>query len=61
MVAGSGIPEVKGYLNGVRIVGIVNIKTFIGKVSSLILANASNLALGPGTVPLVVLQISNIM
>ena len=46
-VAGSGIPEVKGYLNGVRIVGVINIKTFIGKIISVTLGYASCLALGP--------------
>ncbi len=30
MVAGGGIPEIKGYLNGVRVVGALNLKTFVG-------------------------------
>lgn len=46
-VAGSGIPEVQGYLNGVRVPGTVNLKTFVGKVSSLIFSFSSCLALGP--------------
>lgn len=52
LVAGSGISEVKGYLNGVRIVGLINLKTFIGKILSITLAYSSCLALGPGTVHL---------
>eukprot|EP01117_Protostelium_nocturnum_P011078 TRINITY_DN4018_c0_g1_i1.p1 TRINITY_DN4018_c0_g1~~TRINITY_DN4018_c0_g1_i1.p1 ORF type:complete len:581 (+),score=182.78 TRINITY_DN4018_c0_g1_i1:96-1745(+) len=44
---GSGIPEVKGFLNGVVIHGVINIKTFIGKVISIIFSFSSCLALGP--------------
>jgi len=47
MAGGSGIPEVKGYLNGVRVLGTINLKTFIGKVLSLIFGYSSCLALGP--------------
>jgi chloride channel 7 len=47
LVAGSGIPEVKGYLNGVRVVNLINLKTFIGKIISIIFAYGSSLALGP--------------
>ena len=47
--AGSGIPEVKGFLNGVRVVGTINLKTFIGKVISIIFSYSSSLALGPGS------------
>jgi len=36
-----------GYLNGVRVEHTINIKTFLGKVLSLILAYSSGLALGP--------------
>jgi len=43
----SGIPEVKGYLNGIRIPGLINIKTFVGKLVSIIFAYSSGLALGP--------------
>lgn len=45
--AGSGIPEVKGYLNGVRIPGSLNIKTLFGKIVSLMLSYSSGLFLGP--------------
>lgn len=37
VVASSGIPEVKGYLNGIRIRKAFNIKTLIGKVVSILL------------------------
>jgi len=47
LVGGSGIPEVKGYLNGVKVNGMINIKTFIGKIFSIIFAFSSSLALGP--------------
>eukprot|EP01114_Cavostelium_apophysatum_P015709 TRINITY_DN4341_c0_g1_i2.p1 TRINITY_DN4341_c0_g1~~TRINITY_DN4341_c0_g1_i2.p1 ORF type:complete len:515 (-),score=88.76 TRINITY_DN4341_c0_g1_i2:94-1638(-) len=47
MAGGSGIPEVKGYLNGVRVDGTINIKTFLGKILSIIPAYASCLSLGP--------------
>eukprot|EP01087_Luapelamoeba_hula_P024668 TRINITY_DN9484_c0_g1_i2.p1 TRINITY_DN9484_c0_g1~~TRINITY_DN9484_c0_g1_i2.p1 ORF type:complete len:762 (-),score=73.52 TRINITY_DN9484_c0_g1_i2:870-3155(-) len=44
---GSGIPEVMGYLNGVRVEHAINIKTFLGKVTSIIFSFSSGLALGP--------------
>ena len=44
---GSGLPEIKGYLNGVRVIHTINLKTFIGKVLSIIFAFSSCLALGP--------------
>ncbi|GAM29080.1 hypothetical protein SAMD00019534_122560 [Acytostelium subglobosum LB1] len=45
--SGSGIPEVKGYLNGIRIPQSMNAKTLIGKAVSLIFAYSSGLVLGP--------------
>ncbi|EGC38534.1 hypothetical protein DICPUDRAFT_93809 [Dictyostelium purpureum] len=47
IASGSGIPEVKGYLNGIRIPHSMNVKTLIGKLASLILAYSSGLILGP--------------
>lgn len=47
MIGGSGLPEVKGYLNGVRIANSLNIKTLIGKVVSLAFAFSASLILGP--------------
>eukprot|EP00026_Physarum_polycephalum_P001806 Phypoly_transcript_01809.p1 GENE.Phypoly_transcript_01809~~Phypoly_transcript_01809.p1 ORF type:complete len:747 (+),score=78.68 Phypoly_transcript_01809:857-3097(+) len=47
LAGGSGIPEVKGYLNGVRISNSLNIKTLIGKLISLIFAFSASLILGP--------------
>lgn len=46
-VASSGIPEVTGYLNGVRVPKTFNIRTFFAKIASLIFGYASSLALGP--------------
>eukprot|EP01112_Ceratiomyxa_fruticulosa_P015925 TRINITY_DN4769_c0_g2_i1.p1 TRINITY_DN4769_c0_g2~~TRINITY_DN4769_c0_g2_i1.p1 ORF type:complete len:808 (-),score=128.85 TRINITY_DN4769_c0_g2_i1:106-2529(-) len=43
----SGIPEVIGYLNGVRIPKSLSLKTLTGKVLSLILAYSSGLVVGP--------------
>jgi chloride channel 7 len=45
--AGSGIPEVIGYLNGVRVSGIFTPKVYIAKVISVICAVSSGLPLGP--------------
>ncbi|KAM9979476.1 hypothetical protein ACTFIY_008714 [Dictyostelium cf. discoideum] len=47
IASGSGIPEVKGYLNGIRIPQSMNVKTLVGKLVSLILAYSSGLILGP--------------
>eukprot|EP01113_Clastostelium_recurvatum_P030888 TRINITY_DN3802_c0_g1_i2.p1 TRINITY_DN3802_c0_g1~~TRINITY_DN3802_c0_g1_i2.p1 ORF type:complete len:885 (+),score=157.27 TRINITY_DN3802_c0_g1_i2:34-2655(+) len=47
MAGGSGIPEVKAYLNGVRVPGSLNVVTLIGKILSLVLSYASGLVLGP--------------
>jgi len=47
LVAGSGISEVKGYLNGVRLVNTINLKTFIGKIISVTFGYSSCLGLGP--------------
>ncbi|PRP80735.1 chloride channel protein [Planoprotostelium fungivorum] len=47
LAGGSGIPEVKGFLNGVNIRGTINIKSFIGKIISIIFSFSSCLSLGP--------------
>eukprot|EP01133_Synstelium_polycarpum_P004082 gene4082-4755_t len=47
IASGSGIPEVKGYLNGIRIPHSMNVRTLIGKTISLIFAYSSGLILGP--------------
>jgi len=47
LAGGSGIPEIKGYLNGVRIVHTINLKTFVAKIISIVFAFSSCLALGP--------------
>jgi chloride channel 7 len=45
--AASGIPEVKGYLNGVWVRHTINLKTFVGKLISILFSYSSCLALGP--------------
>ncbi|KYR02106.1 chloride channel protein [Tieghemostelium lacteum] len=47
IASGSGIPEVKGYLNGIRIPHSMNVRTLFGKVISLIFSFSSGLILGP--------------
>ncbi|KAK4257930.1 hypothetical protein QN277_007453 [Acacia crassicarpa] len=44
--AGSGIPEIKGYLNGVDIYGILLLRTLIGKIFGSIGSVGGGLALG---------------
>ena len=45
--AGSGVPDVKALLNGVRIPGILSFRTFAVKVLGVIFGVASGLAMGP--------------
>eukprot|EP00667_Euglena_gracilis_P002124 EG_transcript_2122 len=45
--AGSGLPEVMGYLNGVLLPRIFNIKTLLVKVFSVIMAVSSGMPVGP--------------
>lgn len=40
VAAGSGIPEIKSYLNGVRIPGIVRLRTFLCKVTGVVFSVA---------------------
>ncbi|KAF2068823.1 hypothetical protein CYY_009854 [Polysphondylium violaceum] len=47
LTSSSGLPEVKGYLNGIRIQKAFNLKTVIGKILSLIFSFSSALVLGP--------------
>ncbi|PRP78444.1 chloride channel protein [Planoprotostelium fungivorum] len=44
---GSGIPEVKSFLNGVVVHGTINIRSFVGKILSIIFSFSSCMALGP--------------
>jgi H+/Cl- antiporter ClcA len=44
---GSGIAEVMGYLNGISVPDTISLKTFIGKITSIIFSFSSSLALGP--------------
>uniref|UniRef100_A0A673GK79 Chloride channel protein n=1 Tax=Sinocyclocheilus rhinocerous TaxID=307959 RepID=A0A673GK79_9TELE len=46
VAAGSGIPEIKSYLNGVKIPGIVRLRTFICKVTGVLFAVAGGLFVG---------------
>lgn len=43
----SGLPEVMGYLNGVLLPRIFNIKTLLVKVFSVIMAVSSGMPVGP--------------
>ncbi|KAK7884477.1 hypothetical protein WMY93_027600 [Mugilogobius chulae] len=44
--AGSGIPEIKSYLNGVKIPGIVRLRTFLCKVGGVLFSVAGGLFVG---------------
>lgn len=44
--AGSGIPEVKAYLNGTKVPRFLRLRTLAGKVGSMILANSAGMQLG---------------
>ncbi|XP_056897636.1 H(+)/Cl(-) exchange transporter 6 [Takifugu flavidus] len=46
IAAGSGIPEIKSYLNGVRIPGIVRFRTFFCKVTGVVFSVAGGLFVG---------------
>ena len=52
MAAGSGIPQIKCYLNGVKIPCVVRISTFLTKVGGVILSVAGGLAIGKVSVAL---------
>jgi chloride channel 7 len=45
---GSGLPEVKGYLNGTRIPKAFNFFTFITKAVSMIFSISAQMPAGPG-------------
>eukprot|EP01063_Lacrimia_lanifica_P018068 TRINITY_DN25024_c0_g1_i1.p1 TRINITY_DN25024_c0_g1~~TRINITY_DN25024_c0_g1_i1.p1 ORF type:complete len:904 (+),score=328.67 TRINITY_DN25024_c0_g1_i1:42-2753(+) len=45
--AGSGVPDVMGYLNGVSVPKVFNVKTFAAKFFSCVLAVSSGLPVGP--------------
>uniref|UniRef100_A0A8C5E1P8 Chloride channel protein n=1 Tax=Gouania willdenowi TaxID=441366 RepID=A0A8C5E1P8_GOUWI len=46
VAAGSGIPEIKSYLNGVKIPGIVRLRTFFCKVAGVLFSVAGGLFVG---------------
>ncbi|TSL97303.1 Chloride transport protein 6 [Bagarius yarrelli] len=46
VAAGSGIPEIKSYLNGVKIPGIVRLRTFVCKAAGVLFAVAGGLFVG---------------
>ncbi|KAI4877443.1 hypothetical protein NFI96_010434 [Prochilodus magdalenae] len=46
VAAGSGIPEIKSYLNGVKIPGIVRLRTFVCKAVGVLFAVAGGLFVG---------------
>lgn len=46
LAAGSGIPELKTYLNGVHIRGLLQVKTFIAKIVGIVFSISSGLIAG---------------
>lgn len=44
VAAGSGIPEIKSYLNGVKIPGIVRLRTFLCKAAGVLFSVAGGRA-----------------
>jgi len=44
---GSGLPEVKAFLNGIQMPKAFNFVTLLGKLFSIIFSFSSGLALGP--------------
>lgn len=46
VAAGSGIPEIKSYLNGVKVPGIVRLRTFLCKVGGVVFSVAGGLFVG---------------
>ncbi|XP_076022485.1 H(+)/Cl(-) exchange transporter 6 isoform X2 [Genypterus blacodes] len=46
VAAGSGIPEIKSYLNGVKIPGIVRLRTFLCKATGVVFSVAGGLFVG---------------
>ena len=46
MAAGSGIPQIKCYLNGVKVPRVVRIKTLLCKVVGVVQAVVGGLAIG---------------
>ena len=46
MAAGSGIPLIKSYLNGVRVPGLLSLRAFIAKCVGVVLSILGGLACG---------------
>lgn len=46
MAAGSGIPEMKSYLNGIHIPGLLKFKTFFSKIIGIVFSISSGLVAG---------------
>ena len=46
VAAGSGIPLIKSYLNGVKVPGLLSMEAFIAKVGGVILSILGGLACG---------------
>lgn len=46
VASGSGIPQIKCFLNGVKVPGVVRLKTLIVKVFGVVCAVAGGLAVG---------------
>ena len=46
MAAGSGLPELRGYLNGTRVPGLLRLRTFVVKLLAIAFVIAAGLLLG---------------
>jgi len=46
MAAGSGIPNVKCYLNGIQMPGLMSLKTLVAKAGGIVLSVSGGLACG---------------
>ena len=46
MAAGSGIPQIKCYLNGIKMPGLLSLKTLIAKAGGVVLSVVGGLACG---------------
>ena len=46
MAAGSGIPNVKCYLNGIQMPGLMSLKTLLAKAGGVVLSVSGGLACG---------------
>ncbi len=56
--AGSGIPQIKCYLNGIKLPGLLSLKTLIAKAGGVVLSVCGGLACGKVSYSLLFLSLS---